>query len=443
MRSHPFEPVSAWLRQPPDDLQPALAETRSADVAIVGAGCTGLSAALALRAQGADVVVLEQEFAGAGASGRNAGYLAGPAVMDLPLALRRNGRAGVEGLVAFAREAVTFSERLLEAQRIDCDYHRSGVILAAVHPRQEARVGQWLRWCEAFGCPLLPQSRAELAERGIPAAFRSGLYDATGGVFDPGRLVSGLRRRTLEAGVRLFEGTRVERLEDGAEIRLETGSGVVRAEHAILATNAYTPELRARPRSVLPLRVSGFETAPLDDRQLEALGWRGFEGINTLHEVLESYRRTDRRSIVGTSKDFAVGWRRRRPAAYAPGSFALLEEAFHDRFPMLAGLPVARFWSGWIAHTTDFRPLLGVSGRRGNLLRGLGYCGHGVAQALLMGDVLAERVAGRSHPLEAHVRRRVLAWPPDPLTFGAVSLLRAGLRWLDGRVDRELRGPGP
>jgi len=437
-RAYPFEPVSPWLPEPPADLRPPLAGDLCADVAIVGAGCTGLSAALALRARGARVVLLEAEFAGSGSSGRNAGHLAGPAVMDLPVVARRNGRRGTERLVRFASEALRYAERQLAAWEIDCGYRPSGLLMAAIHPRQERRARQWIDLCGHFGLPLEFLPRAALAERGIPQTFLCAAYDRSGGVFDPGRLARGLRRAALAAGVELFEGTAVREICPGSRMHLRCAGGRVRADWALLATNAYTRELRPRPRSVIPLRVSGFETAPLTGAQLDALGWQRWEALNTLHHVLESYRRTEQGSIAATSKVFAHGFAGHRPAAYAPGAFRCLEGGFRARFPMLAGVPIRRFWSGWIAQTTDFRPLLGSDPCCPRLLHGLGYCGHGVAQSMLMGAVLAERIAGGQHPLEECVRRRAFSWPPEPLTWSAVGLIRLAMRAADLRTDRDL-----
>jgi len=436
--AYPFQPVSPWLAEPPVDLKPPLAGDQSVDVAVVGGGCTGLSTALALRAQGARVVVLEAEFAGSGSSGRNAGHLAGPAVMDLPVVARLGGRRRTEQLVRFASEALRYTERQLVAWEIDCHYRPSGLLMAAVHPRQERRAREWIALCGRFGLPLDFLPREALAERGIPETFLCAVYDPSGGVFDPGRLAKGLRRAALAAGVALFEGTPVQEIRVDRQIRLRCPGGWVRADWVALATNAYTRELRPRPRTVLPLRVSGFETAPLGDAQLEALGWHRWEALNTLHQVLESYRRTEHGSIAASSKIFGHAFGGRRPPAYAPRAFRCLEGGFRARFPMLADVPIRHFWSGWIAQTTDFRPVLGSDPRCPRLLHGLGYCGHGVAQATLMGAVLAERIAGGRHPLEECVLRKPFSWPPEPLAWSAVGLIRTAMRASDLRTDRDL-----
>ena len=150
-----FEEVSPWVEGPADRCEPLDTDLR-ADVVVIGAGYTGLSSAIALRAEGADVVVLEQDFAGAGASGRNAGHLTPTIGKDLPTLLRVFGREKAGALVRFADRAVEFTEQLIEKQRIDCEYVATGNILAGLHPKHDASL-----------------QRAALAAAGAPAASRS------------------------------------------------------------------------------------------------------------------------------------------------------------------------------------------------------------------------------------------------------------------------------
>ena len=133
---HPFLETSPWI-DPPEDPQPELSESITADVVIIGGGYTGLSAALTLRAAGADVVVLEQDVAGSGASGRNAGHLTPTIGKDLPTTLRLFGQERASALVRFADAAVEFTEDVIDQHRIDCHYHPSGNIVGGVHPKHD------------------------------------------------------------------------------------------------------------------------------------------------------------------------------------------------------------------------------------------------------------------------------------------------------------------
>lgn len=438
MPSAPFLEISPWL-EAPADLQPALVSDLRADVVVIGGGYTGLSTALHLRAQGVDVAVLEQGFAGSGASGRNAGHLTPTIGKDTPTLLRVFGRERATRLVRFADAAVEFTEELIRKHGIDCEYRPSGNLLAGVHAKHERRLRAAASAARGVGAQVRFLSRGELRERGVPPAFCCGVLEERGGTLHPGHYVLGLRRAALGAGVRLFEHSPLVELAAGPRVVARTAGGSVSADFAVLATNAYTAATGWKPRSVAPLRVSLFETQPLDDAQLAGLGWPGREGVYTAHEVLESYRLTPRNTIVGGSKVVRYAWGNGLAPGYDPEAFAAIEGAFRERFPDLADLPIARFWGGWIGLTLDFLPQLGADRSHPNLLHGLGYAGHGVAQATLMGAMLAERVQGREHEWESALRRRQLSWPPEPLRWLTARLLNGALTALDRRTDRQVR----
>jgi len=433
-----FEEISPWLRRP-DDLREPLSDSLQADVVVIGGGYTGLSTALALRDEGADVVLLEQDFAGAGASGRNAGHLTPTIGKDLPTLLRLFGRERARALVQLADAAVAHTEETIEKHAIDCAYLPSGNVLAGLHPKHDARLRRAAETARSLGASVRFLPPDEARARGLPPAFRCGVLEERGGTLDPGRYVLGLRRAALRSGVRLHERTRVVELEPGPHVVARSAGGTVRADCAVLATNAYPPLLRALRRRVVPLRVSLFETQPLGEATLAALGWGGREGLYTAHEILESYRLTSRGTLVGGSKVVRYAWRSRLAPGRDPQAFARLESAFRQRFPVLRRVPVACFWGGWIGLTPDFLPVLGRLGPRSNVFYGLGYAGHGLAQATWMGALLAARVRGRQHGSEAALQRRALRWPPEPARWLIARLLQGALAGLDARTDRQIR----
>jgi glycine/D-amino acid oxidase-like deaminating enzyme len=438
-RTYPFEEFSPWVDTRPEP-EPALVDDLRADVVIIGGGYAGLSAALNLRSEGADVVVLERDFAGFGASGRNAGHLTPTIGKDLPTVLRFFGADRASALVRFADSAVEYTEEVIEKHQIDCAYARSGNILAGLHPKHEARLERAADTARGLGAKVRYLGGDEMRERGIPPAFTCGILEECGGTLNPGQYVRGLRAAALGAGVRLFEGTPVDTLEDGAPVVARAQRGSVTADSAVLATNAFTGSVGRLDRKVAPLRVSLFETAPLDDDSLAALGWRGREGIYTAHETLESYHPTARRTIVGGSKVVRYAWASGLAPGYDPAAFDVIGGAFRRRFPELHDVEIACYWGGWIGMTLDFLPAIGSDGSHDNVHYGIGFCGHGVAQATLVGQMLAQRCQGRSHPCEAALARRSLAWPPEPLRWAGARLLMAALDLADARTERQIRG---
>jgi gamma-glutamylputrescine oxidase len=223
------------------------------------------------------------------------------------------------------------------------------------------------------------------------------------------------------------------------KIAVRTEAGSASADQAILATNAYTPSLGRLRRTVIPIRVSLFETAPLGAELLERLGWQGREPINTAHEIMETYLISARHTLVGGVKTARYRWGNALTGAHDPSAFQIIRGAFRERFPELNEAEISRFWSGWTSFTTDFNPVFGIEGTHQNIVYGLGYAGHGLSQGTLMGAVLAERVLGREHPFEAAVRRRVRRWPPEPLRWAGVRLVIGGMSAMDRRIDHKLR----
>ncbi|MGB5811778.1 MAG: FAD-binding oxidoreductase [Polyangiales bacterium] len=435
---YPFEEISIWLSEP-ENRQPSLAQDTQADVAIIGGGYTGLSTALALRKQGVDVVVLEQGFAGSGASGRNAGHLAPTIGKDLSTLLRVFGEERCSKLLRFADDAVDYTVALMKEHSIDCNYVPNGNIMAGVHPKHADSLRKAAELGNSLGGDVTFLSEGDMRERGLPAAFLCGAHERRGGVLQPGLLVLGLRRAALEVGVRLYEGTPVRRIEDGVHPRVHCDEGIVTADSVVVATNAYTKGIGYNTRAVAPLRVSLFETEPLTDELLETLGWRGREGVYTAHEALESYRLTANNTIVGGAKVVSYAFGSALSEAYDTRAFEAITRAFHERFPEFAHLGMHSYWGGWIGFTLDFLPTIGTSGRHDNVHHGYGFAGHGVPQACLMGDMLCERVMGRTHPAEAAIERRVWNWPPEPFRWLAYRLLDGAFALMDAKTDRQIR----
>jgi gamma-glutamylputrescine oxidase len=429
---------SLWLDPPPDSGTPLEGELE-ADVVVIGAGYTGLWTALALREQGADVVVLERDYAGFGASGRNAGHLTPTIGKDLPTLLRFYGRERAGAFVRFAETAVEHVEAAISERDLDCDYVPAGNVLAGVHPGQRAGLEKAADAARRLGAAMRMLDHSELAGRGLPRCVACGYLEERGGVLDPGKYVRALRTKAIEAGARLYESTPVEAIADGPRVRVETPRGSASATTCVLATNAYTPRLGRLRSAVAPLHVSVFATAPLTAEQRDRVGWAGGEGIYTAHEVLESYRLTADGRIVGGSRHVRWPYGGRALPDHDPETFAALETMFRARFPELHDVAAERSWSGPIAMTVDFLPAIGRSGRHDNVLFGIGYNGHGIAQASYVGTLLAKMATGEDPGHPELLGRRRLRMPPEPLRWAGARIILAALGLLDRRNDRRAR----
>jgi glycine/D-amino acid oxidase-like deaminating enzyme len=433
--------ISPWVELP-TDVQPTLVGETRADVAIIGGGYLGLSTALALRERGADVVLLEQQFCGFGASGRNAGHLTPTIGKDAATLRRFFGAERAARLMGFAERAVEHTERMIERHAIDCDYRPVGNIVAGVHARQERALRRAAEAAARLGIDVAFLSRDDMRGRGIPPTFPFGVLEPRGGHLHPGKYVNGLRAAALRAGVRIHENTPVRRIEPAPVRCVRSASGAVHAGAVVLATNAFTTAtLGALRGRIVPMRVNLFRTAPLSDAQLARLGWSGGEGIYTAHEMLESYRLAADRRVIGGAKLVQYAYGGALPPANQPRTFAALEAAFRARFPMLADVAIEAFWGGWIAMTLDFLPLCGVTGDDPSVVHGVGFNGHGLAQATAMGAMIADVIAGRPNQDVELLRRRVLPLPPEPFRWLLVHGITAVLETIDRRVDRAVAPP--
>ncbi|WOF42515.1 FAD-binding oxidoreductase [Sphingopyxis indica] len=433
-----YRPIGGWIERPSDP-QPALEGEVSADVVIVGAGFAGLSTALELTARGAQVVVLEREFAGFGASGRNAGYLAGGQGLDYHLFMKRVGREQVSRIVRYFEDGVAYVEQKLDQYGIDCDYIRSGLIRAGVHASQQKVLRANMELGIELGAPARYLDEAEMRARGIPPAFLFGYATPGGGTLHPGKYVSGLRRAAIAAGVKLYESSPVRSFSEGATIACRTDRGVVHAPHLVLASNAYTPQLGLLRDKVAPLRVSAIETEPLSDAQIASLGWHGREGITTQHLVMESHRLTAHNSLVITTKRLDYAYGSSTPNIAAKPTYRDLAVALYERFPTLRDVSIRSSWSGYISFAYDGLPVVGATGDHRNIHYTAGCSGHGVGTQSFVGLLLAERIKGETHPYYAALQHKTPSTLPEPLQWVAIKSLLGGAHFMDERVNRRVR----
>ncbi|POA48317.1 FAD-dependent oxidoreductase [Pseudomonas sp. MPR-ANC1] len=436
-----FRTLGGWIERP-RDLQPELKGHEHADVIVIGAGFAGLSTALELRARGANVIVLEQEFAGFGASGRNAGYLLGSMGIEYELFVKRVGVEQATQFVRFYDEAVPYVEGRLKALGIDCDYTPSGVLRAGVHSSQEKR----LRKNMALGQKLGAQTRFvdgdEMRARGIPPAFLFGA-EQCGGTLNPGKYVSGLRRAAIAAGVKLYERTPLLSFTEGAVVTCNTAYGSATAPVMVLATNAYTPQLGVLRNKVAAIRVSALETQPLSPEQLAALGWQGREGIITPHYTMESHRLTAHGTMVLTVKKLGYVYGSKTPNIPDHGAYQALAQVLRERYPALQDLGIQHCWSGYVSGAYDFLPVIGAMGAKQNIYYTTGCSGHGLGTQSYVGSLFAAQINGEAPNLLAALKHKTPSLLPEPLQWCAVQSAFTAAKWLDAWTDKKVRKNTP
>ncbi len=441
----PIEQACFWLARRARRDHRSLEGERAADVAIIGAGLTGLWTALFLKGldPGVEVAVIEQGLAAYGASGRNAGMLSETVDHGHGLAIEHFGEAEARRLAALGEANVAEMTAFLAERGIPCDYEPTGRLMVALTPAHVDEAARTVATARRLGLDsfrLLDRAAVQ-AEVHSPL-YLGGVAVSGGGILDPVKLVDGLRAEAERLGVRVYEESRVTGLAAaGAAARVRAEGGSVTARRVVLATSAYSHHLLpALARRFIPLYDYILVSDPLTSAQHDAIGWRGRQGITDGRTFFNYYRLTDDNRILwGTSEAAYYAGNRVDPSCdHSPSHYAALRASFRRHFPALDGLEFPYAWGGPICSTTRMTPFFGRA-LGGRVSYGLGYTGHGLGTTRLAGRILAHLALDRPSELLdlSLVRKQPFPYPPEPLRSWSVAAVTRALR----RVD-EGRPPG-
>jgi glycine/D-amino acid oxidase-like deaminating enzyme len=436
-----------WLDSPlAPEAADALDRDTSADLAVVGAGYTGLWTALLAKETdpSRDVVVLEGRTAGWAASGRNGGFASASLTHGLanghnrfPTEIGRLERLGRENLAGI--------EETIARHHIECDWQRTGELTVAVAPWQVDELRRLPPLAAEAGSRLAWLDRDAVRARVDSPTYLGAVFDAHGvALVDPARLAWGLRAACVAAGVRLFEHTPVAHIEDEpAALQLRTRNGpTVRARRVALGTNAFPPLLRRLRRFVLPIYDYALVTEPLTPAQLSSLGWAGREGLSDAGNQFHYYRLTADNRVLWGGYDavYHYGNALRPSLEQRPATFAALARHFTDTFPQLEGIRFTHAWGGVIDTCSRFCAFYGGA-YDGRLAFALGYTGLGVGASRFGARVMLARLGlgspGDERLLELDmVRRKPVPFPPEPARWAGVELTRRALARADANDGR-------
>jgi glycine/D-amino acid oxidase-like deaminating enzyme len=437
---------SLWLdRLDGDPLTPRapLDGPLDVDVAIVGAGYTGLWTAYYLRRAdpGLRVAVLERDVAGFGASGRNGGWCLGFLPMDLERLARRAGHAPAMALQREMFRTVDEVGRAAEREGIDCHYHKGGTLQLATSPVQLRRLHARVRQARRMGL-----GDADLGFLGPTEAGRRihvpGLLGAVWSphcaAVDPARLVRGLARAVERHGARIYESTPATRIRRGG---VDTPGGRVRAEVVVRATEGYTPTLPGTHRAVVPLYSLMIATEPLPAAVWDQIGWSGRETVAAGGHLFVYAQRTRDGRVAFGGRGAPYHFASRVRAAYDRHARVhdSLRAALAELLPAAGDARITHRWGGPLGVARDWAASVGLDRASGLAWAG-GYVGDGVAAANLAGRTLADLVTGADSELVRlpWVQHRSRRWEPEPLRWLGIN----GALLLAGSADAAERRTG-
>lgn len=433
-----YRELSFWHDSHPGSLapRPALDAERQVDVAIVGAGYTGLWTAYYLKAlePGIRVAIAESEIAGFGASGRNGGWCVGLLAGIESLAADPAQRDGVVRLQRAVFDAVAEVGRVSEEEGIDCHYARGGsVSFASVPPHLDlmrADLAYWrdlgfgeqdVRWLEVDECRKRVGARRNLG----------GLLLEHCAAIHPLRLARGLAEVVEKRGVEIYEASPVTALEAG---RVLTPGGTLRAETVVRATEGYTCGLPGVRRQLIPLHSMMVATEPLPESVWQEIGLSQRETFQDPRRmVIYGQRTADDRLAFGARGQYLYASRVRRRFASSDPLLGEVQQVLESIFPVLREHAVSHRWGGAMGVPRDWRPSVGIDSERGFAWAG-GYVGDGVAASNLAGRTLADLILRRDSDRLTlpWVGSPFPNWEPEPLRWLGVS----ATRWLGEVLDR-------
>ncbi|WP_290685117.1 MULTISPECIES: NAD(P)/FAD-dependent oxidoreductase [unclassified Haematobacter] len=415
--------------------RPALDGDRQVDVCIIGAGFTGLWTAYYLKAAepGLSIAVVEKEFAGFGASGRNGGWCSGEFGWSRE---RYRDRPGVIAMEAQLRATVEEVIRLAEAEGIAADIRRTDLLTFACNPAQLSRLDASLAEARAWQVPTERFSRigAEAARSRIRVAGAEGAL-VTHGVarVQPAKLVRGLAAAVERRGVAIHEQTAVTAIAPGI---VTTDRGRITAGRIVIATEGFTPRLPGRRRDLLPLNSALVVTEPLPDALWEEIGWREHELLaDNAHAYCYAQRTAGNRiAMGGRGVPYRFGSALDHRGETQAATIADLRRILHNMLPQTKGLRLDHAWCGVLGVPRDWCAAVSFDAQSG-MGRAGGYVGLGVSTTNLAGRTLADLLLDRRTertglPWVDHDTRR---WEPEPLRWLGVM----GMYGLYRQADRQ------
>ncbi|MFC0268273.1 NAD(P)/FAD-dependent oxidoreductase [Kushneria aurantia] len=394
-----------------DDTTP-LAGAQRFDVAIIGGGVTGCSAALHLAERGYRVALLEAGEIGAGASGRSGGQILPGLGTDIGVIERALGHEAARTIWEMSREAVALSAALIERHAIDCDFSR-GYLHAAIKPRHERAMKVWRdEMASRYGYEGLEWVEGAALQRHVVTdAYRGGLYEAEAGHLHPLNYTLGLARAAQCAGARLFERSAVTQVTPGRVVRLATAAGHIDCDQLLVAGNAYLGELLPPlSRRIMPVVNYVIATEPLRDEQVARTLPQG-DAVSDANFVLDYYRlaRQASNSGEGRQRRLLYGGQVSYSGREPRGLDAIMRRKMAELFPVLQGVNIDYRWGGRVAITRNRAPHFGRLAD--NIHFAHGYSGHGMALAGLAGQLMAEAVAGQNERFDLFAAVKHLDFP--------------------------------
>jgi glycine/D-amino acid oxidase-like deaminating enzyme len=406
----------------------ALPGDREVDVAIVGAGFTGLWTAYYLmrRDPSVRVAIVEAEFAGFGASGRNGGWCSALLPMGFGAMAATHGRDGATRMQRAMHATVDEVGAVAARESIDCHFAKGGTMRAARNPAHVPRLRAEVAEYHEYGftdedCRWLDRDEAQAMIRTTRA--EGAVFTPHCAAIHPARLVRGLARAVESSGVQIFEQTRVTGFEPR---RLTTDHGTIRAEHIVRATEGFTPTLPGLRRQIIPIYSLMIATEPLPQSFWDEVGWADRQTFSDGRRLIIYGQRTadGRIAFGGRGAPYHFGSRVKPEYDRDASVHDAIHRTVRDIFPGIGDAAITHRWGGPVGVPRDWYCSVGLDRSTGIGWAG-GYVGDGVGTTNLAGRTLCDLITGTASDLTdlPWVDHRSRRWEPEPLRWIGINAM--------------------
>ncbi len=402
------------------------------DICVVGGGFTGLWTALALRRRdpSLDVVVLEADICGGGASGRNGGFVM-TSWSKFSSLRKLCGKSDALRYALACEAAVEAIGGYCAENGIDGDFCLGGWLWPA---SSRAQLGAWdaaiAAIADAGAEPYERLTPAEVAERAGSAVHCAGVFERTSATFHPAKVARGLAAVARRNGITVLESTSVRAIQAGGRLRVQTSRGEMRADRVLLAVNAWTAALPEARRALVVTSSDIVATDPIPDR-LDAIGWARGLSISDSRRLVSYYQRTADDRVVFGKGGGTLAFNGRVNDGFHGDSARAGEVSAQLRYsyPQLADVTIARSWRGPIDYSVSGVPFIFRVGGRPDVLAAAGFSGNGCGPSYVVADALAALALGQAaEPFpEALLQVPASPLPPEPVRYLGGRLVRAAI----------------
>jgi len=438
-----YSDKSFWLATYGDYLpNPPLQGDLKVDIAIIGAGFTGLSTAYNLRKddQSPSVAVLEGEVVGFGASGRNGGFSMTLFGLEPAVTKALFGHQKTVEAHRYMERSVDYVDELVKEHNLRSEYWFPGFLRAATTPGYVKRIQHDLEILTSMGITDISWIEADEIKKEVNSPrFLGGWWEPRSGLLNPAKQVRELKRLAIQYGAQVYENTPVTEIHRAATFTLATPQGNVSAKKVIFATNAYSHLIPELKRKQVPAFTHMVVTEPLSQAQLKPIGWNNRQGIEDARNLVHYFRLTiDNRITMGGS-DVSLAYGGDMDHDMNPQTFTTLEQGILWLFPHLKGIQITHRWGGPVSVPLQMAPAIGFLGDQ-RAIFSLGCVGHGVSMTHLNGRTLADLALERKTDLTDvwFVNRHMIPWPPEPIRMAASQVIRGYLRLEDRIYERHI-----